>query len=159
PAERGPVTVPDAVLRPGVARTDPGLVVLQSAADPVGRALVYVDPIVLPGGEAVLELPGLAAVHALVESAIGAEQQATGPARIDDEVVIVGVDVLEPVLPPGLPSVLRDVDDEAEDVDALVVGRVDADLAEVERARIEPAHPGPVLARIVRAEHPTGLAL
>src|SRR4029077_9793561 len=158
PAERGPVTVPDAVLRLRIAWTDPGLVVLQSATEPVGRTLIYVDSIELAGGEAVLELPALSAVHALVESAIGAEQQAAGPARINDEVVIVGVDILEPVLAPGLPPVLRDVDDEAEHVDALTVGRVDANLAEVERARVKPAHPGPVLARVVGAEDPAGLA-
>src|SRR5438128_1904842 len=103
-------------------------------------------------------IPVRAAVVRLVDAAVGSEQQTLGRARIDRERVAVGMDVLEAVLAPGLPAVLGDVEDEAEHVDLLVVLRIDADLAEIERARVEVALALPRIAAVVAPEHPPRFA-
>src|SRR5262249_7631730 len=131
-AELDPVFVENPVLGPGGAGADPVRVVLEAAADPVRCAPIHVDAVEFAGGESVLELPAAATGDALVEPAIGAEQKTPRPARVDDEIVVVCVDFLEPILAPSLAAVLRDVEHVTEDVDQFVVRGIDSDLAEVE---------------------------
>src|SRR5690606_31571653 len=49
------------------------------------------------------------------------------------------------------PAIVRDVNLDAEHVDATVVGGIDADLAEVHRARVDVRHLAPRHPRVVRA--------
>src|SRR6185436_5019539 len=104
-------------------------------------------------------LPRLRPVEALVDAAVGAQEQALRRAGVDGQGVAIGVHALGAVLTPGLPPVLRDVDHEAEDVDDLVVRGIHADLAEVERARVQLALALPRLSRVVGAEDAAPLAV
>ncbi len=65
-----PVRVEDPFLAAGFPGPDPVQVVLQPAADPVGRAQVHVDAVELTGREGVEVLHGLAAVPGLVGAPI-----------------------------------------------------------------------------------------
>ncbi len=154
----GPVAVEDAFLGERPAGADPVQVVLQASADPIGDRLVEVDPVELAGGEAIQVLPALGAVEALVDASIGAEDQALGAARIDLERVKVGVDFSGAVLAERLAAVFRDVEGEAENVDALGVLGVHADLREVEGPRVQLAAAAPALSAVVRAEDAAHLA-
>ena len=156
--DRDPVGVDDSVLGPRPARADPVLVVLQPAADTVRGAEVHVDAIELAGRHPGEVLPAFARLVALVEAAVGAEQKPLGVARVDGERVGVGVDLLEEVLTERPASVVGDVQGEAEDVHAFVVRGIDADLAEVERARVERARARPGLSAVVGPEHPAAPA-
>ena len=53
-------------------------------------------------------------------------------------------------------AIIGDEQGEAEHVNALIVRRIDLDFAEVERTRIDVAHPRPFLAAIFGAENATG---
>src|SRR5262249_39282698 len=78
-----PVGVQNPLACPGATGPHPVEVVLQPAADAIRRTQVEVDPVKLSRGHAVEILPGLAAVVALVGTAIGAEQKPLGMVRVD----------------------------------------------------------------------------
>ena len=57
------------------------------------------------------------------------------------------------IFPEILPAIIGDEQGHAEHIDALIVRRVDPDLAEIKWPRIDVAHPGPFFAAIFRAEN------
>ena len=67
----------------------------------------------------------------------------------------VGMNLLGKILPKILPAFIGDEQGHAEHIDALIVRRIDPDLAEVERARVDVAHPGPFLAAVFGTENAT----
>ncbi len=76
---------------------------------------------------------------------------------VDPQGVVVGVGFRCGVGAECLAGVGRDEQRHARDVDAPVVGRIDAHLAEVERPRAQVVDLHPRLAPVGRAEHAAGL--
>src|SRR5207249_4952249 len=68
--------------------------------------------------------------------------------RVDPEAMLVGVDALAAVALEGLAAVAGAVEIHAQDIEVLVVARVDAHLAEVHRPRVETVHARPRLAAV-----------
>ena len=73
--------------------------------------------------------------------------------------MVIDVHVPRAVAPERLPAVVGHEERRAEHVDAAVVLRVDPDLAEIERSRLERAHLLPRLSAIVGPENPAVLVL
>src|SRR5262245_13284392 len=65
--------------------------------------------------------------------------------------VKVYVNLLRPVVAKSLSAIVRDVQLNAKHIDALVIVRVNANLAEVHGARVGVTHLGPGRARILRS--------
>ena len=140
-----PVVVEDAGVAADRTRAAPRVVVLHAAAQVVGDRHVVADVVVLREVHVVDALPRLALVPAHPDAAVVAVDDVIRVVRVDPHRVMVRMQ--RAVLDEGLAAVIRDVDLDAADVDAQVVGRVDADLAEVHRPRIDvghlpPRHPG-----------------
>src|SRR4051812_297203 len=115
-------------------------------------------------------IPVLATGKALINAAIRSEQQSLtdrwlrwfifilgsrrpwrrNRARLYCQRVTIGVEFLRKVLPKILAAVVRDEYREPEHIDALIVSRVDADLTEVKRPRIDCAGSRPFFASIFR---------
>jgi hypothetical protein len=139
-------------LADGAAGTHPAPVVLQPAHHAVGIGEVEREVVELAERELVEVLPRLRAVVRGVGAAVGAEEEVVGIGRVDRHRVEVAVRLARAVRAPGAAAVVGDVQAEAQQVDALVVLRIDADLREVERARGAVADALPGLAAVVRAE-------
>src|SRR5215212_1670065 len=123
-------------------------------------------------------VPVLATGKALINAAIGSEQQSLtdrwlrrfifilGSRRpwrrnrpgLYCQRVTIGMEFLRKILPEVLTAVVGDEYREPEHIDALIVSRVDADLAEVERPRIDCARSRPFFTSIFRAKDPTAFA-
>ena len=131
-----PVVHLDALPNHGARRPDPGLVVLQPAADVVRFLVVRADLVELAERDRVQVVPGLALVEALMDAAVGSGQDVVRVGGVNPKGVIVAMNSLNQVLSPRLSAVLRVVHVRGEDPDALVVVRVDVDLAVVRGARV-----------------------
>ena len=92
----------------------------------------------------------LHAVVGDVEAAVAAEDHVPAVARVDPEGVVVGVDAAAAVGAERLAAVGRAVERDPQHVEVLVVGRIDADLAEVHRPGVEAVDPRPGLAAVGR---------
>ena len=167
-AQAVPVAVGDAVVlglvQPGLgldargARAAPGLVVLEPAVDVVGLAHVHRQVVELADRQVVEEVPGRGMVVAEIHAAVAAGQHPVAVLGIDPHGVEVGMQVLAAAGPERAAGVVGDPQVDPQQVDAPVVVGLDADLAEVERARRPRAQPGPVLAGVVAAEDAAGAA-
>ncbi len=62
------------------------------------------------------------------------------------------------ILPEIFPAVIGHQQCEFEQVNTLIVYRIDPDLAEIKRARIDRAHPRPFFAAVFRSKHAAALA-
>jgi hypothetical protein len=124
-ADVDPVGVEDAFLGEGAAGPHPVEVVLQAAADAIGRALVDGDPVELAGRHPRQVFPALASVDATIGAAVGAQQQPFGVAGVDGQGVKVGVDLGEAVLAEAASTVFGDVQSVAEEIDLLVARTVE----------------------------------
>ena len=159
-----PVVVEDAEIVARGARAAERVRVLQAAVDVVRRRHVDADPVELADRQVVHLVPGDAAVEGEVEPAVVAEDEVLRVGGIDPERVMIAVhaDVVgrahacrwrraRPVTGsrerPA--AVVGDEQRRAEDVEALVVGRIDVDLAVVHRPRVDVAHLPPRLAAVV----------
>ena len=83
-----------------------------------------------------------------VEAAVAADEHVPAVARVDPQGVLVGVDAVAAVGLERLAAVVGAVQRDAEDVEVLVVGRIDADLAEVHRPGVEAVDARPGLAAV-----------
>ena len=161
-----PVVVEDAEIVARGAGSAEGVRVLQPAVDVVRRRHVDADPVELGDRQVVHLVPGDAAIVGEIQPAIIAQDEVLRVLRIDPERVMIAMDAqivgrAHGVVRAGAsgdrvgegPSaVRRDEQRRAQDVESLVAGRVDVDLAVVHRARIDVAHLPPGLAAIVRPE-------
>src|SRR6266446_1906841 len=93
--------------------------------------------------EMVQMIPALSTIIRLVETAVAANDHVPAVLRIDPEGVLIGVYAAVAFHLEGLAAVLRAIHLHAEDVDDLLVQRIDADLGEVHRPRIEAIDAGP----------------
>ena len=153
------VVEPGLGLEAGLARPAPGLVVLEPAADEVGVAEVHGQVVELADREVVEEVPGLGAVVAQEDPAVGAEPHVLGAGGLDPHGVQVGVQVLGAARGERPAAVVRYPEVGAQQVDPLLVVGLDPDLAEVEGPRRVGAEAGPVVSPVVAAEHASGAAL
>ena len=156
-ADAEPVRVHDAAAPAHGARPAPAAVVLQPDVDVVRPAHVGADDVRQRGGHRVDEVPGLALVPADVETAVVAAHDVLRVLRVDPDAVLIDVAGLAAAAGfverhERLAAVERFRDRQARDVDRLVVRRIDADLAEVHRARVAVADVRPGLALVLGAE-------
>src|SRR5262249_6879215 len=139
------------------ARSAPGVVILQTAADVVGTPHVGGDLIELARGDVVVVIPSDAAIGAHIHAAVVAHVDYARILRIDPDCVVVGMRSGNPG--PCFAAIDRDLTGVAAHENLLVVRRVNADLAEVHGPLILIAHEGPRLAAIFRTEHATGIRI
>ena len=147
-AQPGPVAVENARLAIGLARSHPRAVVLKSAIDVVRLGHIDADPVVLADRQVRDVQPAQPAV-------VGDPQ--TAVVGLHHMARVAGVDPDEPVVPvqalgrggEGAPSVVGE-GVAVHHVDALVVARVDRDLAGVHGAGVPVAHEFPALAAVLR---------
>ncbi len=133
------------------ARTAPGVVVLQPPADVIRPRHVDADFVELSERNGVDEIPRLAAIAADVDAAVAARDHVIRIARIDPGGVIVAMDPLNQIRSERLAAVFRVVHLRAVNPQALIVVRIDADLAVVAAARIGVGHLRPGLAFVIAA--------
>ena len=110
------------------------------------------DLVELPERDGVHEIPGAPPVPGDVDAPIAPEHHVVRVSGIDPQRVMVHMDALDPVGGEGSPAVLGVVHLGIENPDALVVARVDADLAVVHGPRVRVAHPLPGQTLVLGAE-------
>src|SRR5262249_28201137 len=148
------VEVRDAGPQPCCARHAPMAVVLQAAADDVRMLHAGADLVELADREVVAEQPRLAAVPRNRHAAVAADDQVVRVVGIDPQRVILGVHGAEDVA--KVPAaVVRDVEPaiRSEEVYAVAILRVDADLAVVHGPRIQRRPQLPRVAGVAAAVH------
>ena len=148
-----PVVVGDARVGAHGARSAPGVVVLQPGAEVIRRAHVEGQVIGLGKHQVGQPLPGGGAIARDAHAAVVADDEVLRVARVDPQRVVIDVDALGAVGAERLAGVIRHVQRHAQHVDARVGLRVDADLAEVHRPRVDVAHLAPGGAGVVGAIH------
>ena len=149
-----PVLVPDAVEGARVRGSAPRVVVLQPSAHRVRRAHVEADGVELAERDVVEHAPVRGPVPRRRHPAVAPQDQVVGILRVDPQLVVVDVDLHRAIVAERAPTVIRDRELRAEDVDAVRVARVDADLGVVHRTRVRVGHLLPRLAAIRGAEEP-----
>src|SRR5208282_3891777 len=130
----------------------PASVVLQTAADPVGRAHVQTQFVELSEGHRIHVIPTASRVVAPMDAAVGARDHMVRIGGINPHGVVIAVDAKTAGGDEGLAAVLGMVDGSAEHPDAQVVVGIDADLAVVGGPRVGIAHARPILTFVVAAK-------
>src|ERR1700730_4883136 len=114
-------------------------------------------------------VPALAGRETLINAAIGAQQQTLtnrrlwgfvfvfrfcrlgrgSSSRLNYKRMAIGMNFFGEIFPEVFPAVVGYEQRETEQINALIVCRIDADLAEVKRTRIHRAHARPFVAGIL----------
>src|ERR1700693_375359 len=171
--ESGPIGISNLFFALDATRANPVLVVLQSAGDSKIRLrIVEAYPAKLTARKFVQVIPILAARKTLIEAAIGPEQQSQTnrrfrwfvlvfgfrrfgrrrAVRLNREGVAIGMNFLRKIFAEVFATVIGHHQSELQKIDALIVPRIDPNLAEIKRARIDCAHPGPMSAAVSRSK-------
>ena len=137
--------------------TAPGAIVLQTAVDLVKAAGVERDVVELADRHVVQVVPGVAPVIAEIRAAVAGQDHVAAVPRVDPEGVVVRVDGAAAIAAKRLAAVVGAVNSKSENVNILIIARIHADLAEVERARVQAVDPRPGLAAIGRFVDAAGL--
>src|SRR6266699_4736126 len=123
-------------------------------------------------------VPILSAGKTLIKTAIGPEQQSLTDRRLrrfifvfrlwrfrrrhspglDRQRVTIRMNFFGKIFAEIFAAVIRHEERELEQINALIVRRIDPDLAEVKRAGIHRTHPRPMLAAIFRSKNAAALA-
>src|SRR4029453_3274475 len=169
-----PIRVADSFLALHGARTNPILIVLKSAGDAEIRfGVVQRDSVEFPCGNAVEMLPSFAGREALIHAAIRPEQQPLANrrfgwlvfilrlrwfrrrhgARLNYQRMTIRMDFVGKIFAKILAAVIRNQQRGLKQINALIVWRIDADLAEIERTRIDCAYASPFFASVFGTEH------
>ena len=146
-----PVMVGDAGRAADRAGAAPVVVVLHAAADVVRRRHVVAHVVEEPDGQVGKERPGLRLIVGRRQSAVVADDDVVGVARVDPDRVDVVVDRLRDVGRNRLAPVKRLVQADAAEIHHFRVVRIDAHLAEVHRAWIGVVDLPPRRPAVVRA--------
>src|SRR4030095_6510737 len=124
-------------------------------------------------------IPRLPRGEALINSAVGSQEEPLANrrfwrlvfvfwfgrfrrgrrARLNDKRMTVRMHLLGKILPKILPAFIGDEQGHAEHIDALIVRRIDPDLAEIKWSGIDLAHPRPFLSAILGTENATAPAV
>src|ERR1017187_9095092 len=140
---RNPVGIANSGGLQGGTGPAPGVVVLQAAADVVGFLVIEGHLIELAERDVVEVFPIAPAVPGGPDAAIVAVEQVVGIGGIDPDGMHVAVDVAEAGLRKCAAAILGHIDVDAAEPDLLIVVGIDAELAEIRRARVGVAHAGP----------------
>src|SRR6266487_2877986 len=169
--ERSPIGITNSFLGRHGARPDPVLVVLKSAGDAEVRLrVVKSDPIKFSSRYGIEMIPAFASRKALVNAAVSSEQYPLANQRfrrfvlvfrfwrrhgawLNGKCVTIRMHFLGKIFPEIFPAIIGNEQREPELINSLIVGRVDSDLAEIKRARIDRAGACPFLSAIFRAKH------
>src|SRR6266567_1717640 len=172
--ERGPIGITNYFLARHGARPDPVLVVLKSAGDAEVRfRVVESDSIKFSSRNGIEMIPALAGRETLVNAAVGSEQYALANQRfrrfvlvfrfwrfrrrhgawLNSKCVTIRMYFLGKIFPEIFPTVIGNEQRELEQINSLIVGWVDPDLAEIKRARIDRAGACPFLSAVFRAKN------
>ena len=172
--ERSPIGITNSFLGRHGARSDPVLVVLKSAGDSEVRLrVVKSDPIKFSSWYGIEMIPAFASRKALVNAAVSSEQYALANQRfrrfvlvfrfwrfrrrhsawLNGKCVTIRMHLLGKIFPEIFPAIIGNEQPEPEQINSLIVGWVDSDLAEIKRARIDRAGACPFLSAIFRAKH------
>src|SRR6266446_4093829 len=164
--ERSPIGITNSFLGQHGARSDPVLVVLKSAGDSEVRLrVVKSDPIKFSCWYGIEMIPAFASRKALVNAAVSSEQYALANQRfrrfvlvfrfwrfrrrhgawLNGKCVTIGMHFLGKIFPEIFPAIIGNEQPEPEQINSLIVGWVDSDLAEIKRARIDRAGTCPFL--------------
>src|SRR5438046_10316292 len=156
--ERGPIGIANSFFALHGARPDLVLVVLKPAGDTEVRfRVVESDSIKFSSRNGIEMIPALTACETLVTTAVGSEQYALANRRfrrfvlvfrfwrfrrrhrawLNGKCVTIGMHFLGEIFPEIFAAVIGNEQREREQVNSLVVGRVDPDLAEIKRARFD----------------------
>src|SRR5205809_4945842 len=172
--ERGPIGITNSFLARHGAWPDPVLVVLKSAGDAEVRfRVVESDSIKFSSRNGIEMIPALAGCATLVKAVVGSEQFALATQRfrrfvlvfrfwrfrrrhrawLNSKCVTIRMDLLGKIFPEIFAAVIGNEQRERQQVNSLIVGRVDPDLAEIKRARIDRAGARPFLSAIFGAKN------
>src|SRR5256885_6159208 len=123
-------------------------------------------------------VPILSAGKTLIKTAIGPEQQSLTDRRLwwfifvfrlwrfrrrhspglDRQRVTIGMNFFGKIFAEIFAAVIRHEERELEQINALILRRIDPDLAEIKRAGIHRAHPRPMFAAIFGSKHAAAFA-
>src|SRR5947208_8290423 len=172
--KRSPIGVANSFFALHGARPDPVLVVLKSAGDTEVRfRVVERDSIKFSSRNGIEMIPALTACETLVNAAVGSEQYALANRRfrrfvlvfrfwrfrrrhrawLNSKCVTIRMHLLGKIFPEIFAGVIGNEQRERQQVNSLIVGRVDPDLAEIKRARIDRAGARPFLSAIFGAKN------
>ena len=94
------------------------------------------------------EVSSAALTEACLARVTALEPQILAWAHLDREGVTIRMNLLRQVFAEILAPAIRHQQCQAEDINSLIICRIDPDLAEVERPRVNVARPGPFLAPV-----------
>src|SRR5437773_4933707 len=172
--KRSPIGVANSFFALHGARPDPVLVVLKSAGDTEVRfRVVESDSIKFSSRNGIEMIPALTACETLVNAAVGSEQYALANQRfrrfvfvfrfwrfrrrhrawLNGKSVTIRMHLFGKIFAEISAAVIGNEQPEPELINSLIVGRVDPDLAEIKRARIDRAGACPFFPVIFRAKN------
>src|SRR5438094_3696689 len=172
--KRSPIGVTNSLFALHGAWPDPVLIVLKSAGDAEVRfRVVESDSIKFSRRNGIEMIPALAGCETLVNTAVGSEQYALANRRfrrfvlvfrfwrfrrrhrawLNGKCVTIGMHFLGEIFPEIFAAVIGNEQREREQVNSLIISRVDPDLAEIKRARIDRAGARPFLSAIFGARN------
>src|SRR5919106_6616877 len=174
-----PIRVADAFLALHTAGTDPILIVLKSASDAEVRfRIVQSDPQKFSRRNAIEMLPAFPSRETLIHAAIRPEQQTLADrrfgwlalvlglrrfrrrhgARLNYQRVTIGMNFIGKIFAKIPAALIRNQQCVLEQINAVIICRIDADLAEIERPRIDCAYTDPFFASVFGTKHAAALA-
>src|SRR5437870_3534589 len=177
--QSGPIRVADSFLAWHRAWPDPILIVLQPAGDAEGRLrIVQGDAIKFSCRNSVEMIPAFAGRERFINAAIGSEQNTLANwrlrrlvfvlglgrfrrghgSRLNDHGVTIGMDFLGKIFAESFAAVVGNEQREPQTIHALIVRRINPDLAEVKWTRINRADPRPFLSAIFRTKYTAAAA-
>ena len=169
-----PIRVADPFLALHAAGTNPILIVLKSAGDAEVRfRIVQRDTVKFSRWNAVEMLPPFSGRKTLIDAAIRPEQQTLAHrrfwglafilrlrwfwrrhgARLNYQGMTIGMDFIRKIFAKIPAGVIRNQQCVLEQINALIVCRIDADLAEIEGTRIDCAYACPFFATVLGTKH------
>ena len=169
-----PIRVADPFLALHAAGTNPILIVLKSAGDAEVRfRIVQGDSVKFSRRNAVEMVPPFSGRETLIHAAIRSEQQTLANRRLwwlgfvlrlrwfrrrhgawlNYQRMTIGMDFVGKIFAKILAAIIRNQQCVLEKINALIVCRIDADLAEIERTRIDCAYASPFFASVLGTEY------
>src|SRR6266404_1153323 len=177
--ERDPIRVTNSFLARHAARPDPVLVVLKSARDAEVRfGIVQCDPVKFSRWNFIQMIPAFASGETLINAAIGAQQQTLTNRRLgrfvfvfrfwrfgcrsrswlNNKRVAIGMNFFRQIFPEVFPGVIGYQQRETEQINALIVRRIDPDLTEIKWARVHRTRARPLFAAILGSKNAAAFA-
>ncbi len=147
-ADDDPVLVDGPDAGQAEARPAPAAVVLQAAVDAIRAPAVHGDVIELADGQVIEEVPVVHAIVGDIDAAVAAEDHVPAVAGIDPQGVLVRMGAVAAVGLERLAAVRGAIEGDAEDVEMVLVARIDADLAEIHGPGIDAVDARPGLAAV-----------